>query len=340
MDKNIKDELQRKIDLEIIDDNDLELINQYNARLEGNELPIIYDKNHIKKIFNINKREQSEFFGKYRYKQYRKFSIPKKSGNWRKIQAPSERLLLIQRWIKEKILDKYNTSPNCTGFKKGSSILINAKFHENCSYLINMDIQDFFPSVYITKVYNIFLYLGYNSEVSMNLAKLCTNTKDVLPQGAPTSPTLANLSCLKLDKRLTKLSEKMNFNYSRYADDISISGNESILQLQKLFKKIIKEEGFNLNYNKYRIRKDGQRKEVTGLIVNNGIKIPRKYKKELEKEIYFCKQYGVADHLDRINCDKAHYKEHLYGKAYFIKMVEPEKGLYYIEQLNSIIWPY
>lgn len=171
------------------------------------------------------------------------------------------------------------------------------------------------------------------------MTNLCTNARSVLPQGSPASPTISNLVSLKLDKRLGRLADKIGASYTRYADDITFSGKKTIQKYIELIRKIIYEEGYEINEGKFRLQYAHQRQEVTGLIVNKEVAIPQKRINELENAIYYCKKYGVVDHMSHIGCEKGFYKEHLYGLAYFIKMVNPEKGLKYLLQLNEIEWP-
>ena len=107
-----------------------------------------------------------------------------------------------------------------------------------------------------------------------------------------------------------------------------------------LIYKIINEEGFSVNENKTRLQYNFQRQEVTGLLVNKKVSITHKLRKELEYAIYYCKKYGVVSHMEKIDCDKSFYKEHLYGIAYFVKMVNREKGLDYLRRLDEIEWLY
>lgn len=237
-------------------------------------------------------------------------------------------------------MDRVSSSEYATGFEHKTSIVKNAKKHLNQYCVINMDLKDFFSSVSKKKVFYLFSNLGYSKEMSYIFATICTY-QNALPQGAPTSPKLSNLSCIRLDKRLAGLCKTYGANYSRYADDITISGNKYIKNMIPIVKKIIQEEKFSVNNKKTRILEKSQRQEVTGLNLNAGkVTVPRQYKRELQQEIYYCKKFGVANHLAHINCNKAFYKEHLYGKACFIKMVEPEKGKQFLKQLDEINWSY
>jgi Retron-type reverse transcriptase len=252
------------------------LLKEYNERLQNNNVPIIYNLRHLRRIFRIRKREQNKYFGSGR-NEYHCFKIPKKSGGMREIVAPSDKLKSYQLWIKENILDKIKISDYATGFKKACSILDNAKIHVGKELVINLDLKDFFPSIKYSQVYKIFSYLGYTNEVSHLLTQLCTNKYNILPQGSPASPILSNIVTLKLDKRLSNLAKAYECSYSRYADDITFSGSKNIKKIIPLVKAIIHEEGFEVNENKLRFQYNFQRQEVTGLVVNKCVKISPKF---------------------------------------------------------------
>lgn len=322
----------------IISEKTQQAIIQYRERLESNNIPVIYNLRHLRKIFKIRRDEQDLFFGNRRSELYREFSISKKSGGKRFIEAPVKRLKEIQRWIKDKILDSFSASAYATGFRRNYSIVDNAKRHIGTELVMNFDIKDFFPSVEYADVFLIFLYFGYKKDVAHLLTKLCTNADNVLPQGSPASPAISNLVLLKLDKRLGKLAESIGCSYSRYADDITFSGGKSIKSIAPLVEKIICEEGYQVNPQKTRFQYHNRRQEVTGIIVNEKLSVFPEVEDELRNAIYFITKYGLADHMRHINCHKAFYREHLFGIAYYIKMVEPEKGEKYLAKLNEIEW--
>ena len=323
----------------IISEEDMLLLKEYNQRLKDNNVPVIYNLRHLRQLLGIHKSAQDRLLGLKKQDSYKTFFIPKKHGGLREIEAPNSEMKMIQYWIKDNILDKFSASQYARGFIKGKSIYDNAVQHTNKELVINIDLKDFFPSIGFQEIYKIFKYIGYTDSVSKLLTNLCTNTKGVLPQGSPASPAISNLVALKLDKRLGKLSEKIAADYTRYADDITISGDKSIKRYISLIRQIIFEEGYEINENKFRLQHSYQRQEVTGLIVNNGVIVPKKYINELENAIYYCKKYGVTSHMQKINCEKGFYKEHLYGIAYFIKMVDKSKGEKFILELNEIEWP-
>lgn len=107
-----------------------------------------------------------------------------------------------------------------------------------------------------------------------------------------------------------------------------------------MVEKIVAEENFTINKTKTRLQYKNQRQEVTGLIVNNKISISREMENEIKNAIYFIGKYGVCEHMRHIECNKSFYKEHLYGIAYFINMVDREKGQKYLRQLDLLEWEY
>lgn len=333
-----KDNLQVALQRGVITQETHDSIIQYKQRLCENSVVVIYNLRHLRKIFKIRKKEQDSYFGDNRVSLYRTFSIPKKSGGSRQIEAPCKRLKEIQRWIKDEIVDKFVISEYATGFRKHMSIVDNAKKHVRKDLVINMDIKDFFPSVTYAQVFLMFIYIGYRKDVAHLLTKLCTNADNVLPQGSPASPSISNHILLKLDKRLGKLAESIGADYSRYADDITFSGNGSISSIISLVEEIVDEEGFQINKNKTRLQYNNQRQEVTGLIVNSKITVSSTIENEIRNALYFIGKFGLHDHMKHIGCNKSFYKEHLYGIAYFIKMIDGEKGKKYLDQLDQVIW--
>ena len=298
-----KNNLQIALQQGVITQDAYNSITEYKQRLNDNNVPVIYNLRHLRKIFRIKKREQDIFFGENKSSLYRSFSIPKKSGGVRQIEAPCKRLKEIQRWIKDEIVDKFVVSEYATGFRKNMSIVDNARKHVGKELVINMDIKDFFPSVTYADILLMFMYIGYRKDVAHLLTKLCTNAENVLPQGSPASPSISNHILLKLDKRLGRLAESVGADYSRYADDITFSGKRGISTIIPLVEQIIEEEGFLVNENKTRLQYNNQRQEVTGLIVNNKIAVSSMIEDEIRNAIYFIKKYeqlSIGDKRARV----------------------------------------
>ena len=336
---NNEDRIKDAVSRGLISEETETALLEYRKRLLSNGIPVIYNLRHLRKIFQIRHSEQELFFGDRRSELYTTFSISKKSGGKRIIEAPVDRLKQIQRWINDEILSSFSASEYATGFRRNYSIVDNAKKHVGKELVIAIDVKDFFPSITYADVLQVFVYFGYKLDVAHLLTKLCTNANNVLPQGSPASPTLSNLVALRLDKRLGKLAESIGCDYSRYADDITFSGKKTIKSILPLVEVILYEEGFHINPTKTRLQYKHQRQEVTGLIVNSKLSVSPKLTKELDNALFFIKKYGLPDHMEHIGCDKSFYKEHLYGIAYFIKMVDQKKGVYYLTAFNKIDWP-
>lgn len=331
--------LQHKLQEKGYNDDYTMLCVSYSEKLLNSNLPVIFDINHLCLLIGIKKQDLLKLVcADYCY--YSRVVIQKKNGGKRELNIPSADLKYIQRWILDNILCKMHVSDYSTGFCNNRSILDNAKRHTGKQCVLNIDLKDFFPSINFDRIFMIFKYYGYTKEVSFILAKLCTY-KNELPQGSPASPNLSNICCLSLDARLSAIAIKNNADYSRYADDITLSGSRNILGLLAITRRIINEEGFTINEKKTRTAFSHQRQEVTGLIVNNEkVRVSKKYKRTLYQELYYCEKYGVDDHMKRTKCNKAFFKEHLYGKAFFVNMVEPDEGKKLFKLLERIDWDY
>ena len=317
---------------------DIVAAEQYAENLMQLGMPVIFDLHHFAKLVGKEARDignmmvhQEDFF-------YRQVQIEKKHGGYRTLDIPAVNLRKIQKWILKNILYQISVSEHACGFCKKRSIVTNAERHVGKGCVINVDIKDFFPSVHGDQIFKIFYYYGYTTEVSYLLSRLCTY-RDYLPQGAPTSPYLSNIVCLKLDKRLSQLAKSYHAEYSRYADDITFSGNAGIKAMLPIVERILNEEGYLLNKDKTRIAYKHQRQEVTGLLVNGTtVQVSKQYLKKFSQEIYYCKKFGVRSHMEHIHCEKRFFRDHMYGKAYFIQMVDRDMGKRYFAELEQIDW--
>jgi retron-type reverse transcriptase len=231
-----------------------------------------------------------------RVSHYQRFLIPKKSGGSRQISAPMPRLKRVQYWILDNILAKVPVHEAAHGFVPGRSILTNAAPHTGRGVVVNLDLKDFFPTLSWRRVRGKFQGLGYSGAVATVLALICTepDADEVeldgqrlfvrkgprrLPQGAPTSPALTNLICSRLDKRLSGLAAKLGFTYTRYADDLTFSASGEAAEitgtLLKAVEAIVTAEGFAVHPGKTRVMRSHRRQEVTGLVVNERVGVPR-----------------------------------------------------------------
>jgi RNA-directed DNA polymerase len=283
---------------------------------------------------------------------YQKFYLPKKSGGRRLISAPMPRLKKVQHWILENILNKVTLHNAAHGFTASRSIVTNAKQHTGKAFVVNIDVKDFFPSIQFKRVKGLLRQLGYSEKIAVILALICTKavtdqveidgkqyfvqkSERVLPQGAPTSPAITNILCYKLDKRLQGLATKLNCNYSRYADDISFSANNSGTNAQQLLwriKKIVTDEGFTVHPEKIRIMRKGTKQEVTGLVVNEKMSVDRKKLRQFRAMLHQLKVKGG----EHIQWGKGELTPSIIGYINFIKMVNPSKAEKFKQQFASL----
>lgn len=226
---------------------------------------------------------------------YTSFNILKKNGTTREISAPSPKLKNIQKklanflYLQKTTLDKSKPNFPCLshGFELNKSIITNAKAHRNKKIVINMDLEDFFDSFHFGRVRGYFnknKNFLYPIEVSTMIAQIAC-FKGKLPQGSPSSPIITNLICQTLDVKLFRVAKKFKLNYTRYADDLTFSTNDSnFLNFQEDFinevSNIIKNNGLAINVKKTRIQYKNSKQTVTGLIVNNKINIDNNYFKD------------------------------------------------------------
>lgn len=331
-------ELRKELKLRQEKKEDIKASIEYAKNLLELNLPVVFNKEHFSFLVGRDENEISTMMALLETHYYSKAYIQKKNGKQRTLDIPAVSLRIIQKWILDNILNKIRISEYATGFCKKKSIVTNASYHIGKKCVINLDIKDFFPSITQKQVFRIFYYYGYTAEVSHMFARLCTYN-GYLPQGAVTSPTISNIICLKLDKRIALLASKYNATYSRYADDITISGEYGIKKMLPIIDLIVNEEGFSLNEKKTRISYYYQRQEITGLVVNGGvIRVPKSYLKKFKQEIYYCKKFGPSNHLKHENINKNNFKDHMYGKAYFISMVDNRIGKELLSELDAIEW--
>lgn len=221
---------------------------------------------------------------------YKESKIPKKDGSFRKIYSPNKNLLTIQRRLLEILENSVQIHPRAYGFVKNKSTVDNARQHLNKKYLLNIDLENFFPSISAGRVHSLFSnYFKLNKTVASTLTNLCCHPEGFLPQGAPTSPMISNILCKTLDNDLNRLAKNsFGSSYTRYADDISFSSNrpfkdgiinevDGVVELGSTLKGIISRNGFRINSDKIRLQKNYEHQEVTGIVVNSKLNIDRRY---------------------------------------------------------------
>lgn len=307
----------------------------YIKAITKKNVPIIFEFEHLCKLLGRSNEYLASVVNSPS-NHYYTFKIPKRNGGTREITSPYPALLEIQYWILENILKTITISPYAHGFAYKKSIISNSKIHIGQKELLKIDLKDYFPSIKINRIITVFKKLGYPNEISFLLAAICSY-EEHLPQGAPTSPYLSNIVSKKLDKRLIFFAKKFDLKYTRYADDLTFSGNQIPVKLIEYIDKIIVEEGFEVNKTKTRLYKNKSKRIVTGISVSgNEIKIPREYKRLLKTELHYIFKYGLKSHTSKKKIKKSNYLLSIYGKVNFWLSVEPE-NLYALESRRKLI---
>ncbi|MGC7903480.1 reverse transcriptase family protein [Vibrio anguillarum] len=338
------------------------LVKSGNA-IKSKRKPVIFTLAHLANCTDTQYSDLYAFVSRKGYfsesePHYRTFSIKKRSGGNRIIHVPHPVLKIAQSWIARHILDDGDVHDCAKAYKSGESIIDNASPHCESEWLLKLDICDFFHNISERQVYYVFRKMQYSSLLSLELARLCTKIIDKrpnhrwnnnpknykikeyssdrvgsLPQGAPTSPSLSNIICKDLDETLFMLALESNACYTRYADDLTFSFNNTTRKDIVNFKRKVSNElikyGFKINAKKTRIVAPGARKIVTGLIVNGPVPtIPRELKDKIKADLYYCKKFGVANH-----CIKNKYQSiigfsnHMRGMISFVNSVDKKLAL-------------
>lgn len=277
---------------------------------------------------------------------YVEFEVPKARGGTRRIAAPRAPLRTVQRIILDQILAKVPLHDACHGFVEGRSTVTNARPHVGAALVIKLDLKDFFPTVHYRRVRGLFQYLGYNEEVSKLLAGLTTYRPKiddavvwpgVLPQGAPTSPALANLACRRLDQRLARLAARYGATYTRYADDLTFSFQASpdirIGRFLWWVDGICQQEGFTERSEKRRILRAKHQQRVTGLVVNAKVDIPRADRRRFRAILHNCQRHGVASQAK----GRDDFAAYLQGYAAYVNMVNPTLGRAWLAEVARLL---
>ena len=287
---------------------------------------------------------------------YVRFTVPKKSGGVRELAAPHRNLAAAQRWIFENILQGLQTHLAAHGFVKGRSIRTNAHLHVGQHVVVNVDLENFFPTITFNRVRGAFEHLGYSPAVATILALLTTESprREVeyagsrfhvaigpraLPQGACTSPALSNLISRRLDSRLTGIAAKLGWRYTRYADDMSFSADEAASPRDKTgyllarIRHIVQEEGFSVNEGKTRVLKQSTAMKVTGLVVNDRLGVSRRETRTLRAILHNARKHGLASQ-NRNN--HPHFESQLRGRIAFVEMINPDQARDLVEAFQSL----
>jgi len=279
--------------------------------------------------------------------------IKKPSGGIRLLEKPKWQMKQVQRYILHGILDRIPAHSSSHGFQKKRSILTYVNPHVGKKVVIKMDLKNYFLSVEKARVRALFHLAGYPPTVSSLLAGLCSNRLESpslpygltdrwryefphLPQGAPSSPALADRLLFRVDLRLDGLAQKMGLNYTRYADDLAFSTNDESMRgkrtepLIKLVQNIIEEEGFHVNPTKTRVMHQSQRQRLAGLVINQRTNVERSAYDQIRAILYRCQQNGLeAENRE----EHPAFLHHLQGRVEFVRSTNRARG----DKLQSML---
>ena len=289
----------------------------------------------IKTLFSVSNSLSSH---------YKRVKIPKKNGSFRELSVPDAILKKIQSAIANKILAYEPISQYAQAYKPGASVQRNAAHHVGKKKILKLDIKHFFDSIlYSTVKDKCFPAERFSEPIRILLSMLCYN-REALPQGAPSSPIITNIIMRDFDEKVGRFCEEKNVSYTRYCDDMTFSGDFDEKPIIEFVKAELFEHGYLLNNKKTVVISSSGRQIVTGVVVNEKVTVPAEYKSKIRQEVYFCKKFGVENHLCHINYDgdaKA-YLRSLLGRVSFVLQTEPgeqeflEYKTYLIEILSQI----
>ncbi len=280
-----------------------------------------------------------EVHGDAAVNHYRYLLRRKTRGGTRVIEAPKARLKALQRAILHGIVAHVPDHDSAYAFLAGRNCLDGAARHAGEPLVVSFDLKDFFPSISWRRVFGLFRRLGYPNAVARYLTGICMTRTPLwllerlpfavrqihawphLPQGSPVSPALANKVVFSLDIRLAALAKRLDATYTRYADDLSFSGDRGIAGvILRAVPEIVREEGFAVNPAKTRIMSRTSRQMVTGVVVNQHLNVKRTEFDRLKAVIHACGR--PSDH----RLTDAAFRARLLGQIGWVEQVNPHRG--------------
>ena len=360
------------------DKRSIESITAYAHRLKSKNLPVVFSLGHLSKITGVDYHVLHQTVDRDRETaNYKMFRISKRSGGFRYIHIVESKLARVQKYIHTEILKRVSPHPTSFAFHSEGGIYKCAARHCEARWLLQFDLENFFYDIDERRVFRVFENFGYRSILAFEMARLCTTTKlpkpilnhpryrakgimrprlfekktfyedarpGVLPQGASTSPMLANFVARSLDETLDAYAMENSLVYTRYADDITFSAYElperkSIGKLKREIVHIIRKYGFKENEKKFRVAGPGSRKRVLGLLVDGREpKLSKETRKRVDRLLYAVEKYGwdaVASH-DGFGSTYG-LQNHLCGLIAFTKDVDRGRWESYDKKFHSLL---
>jgi len=266
---------------------------------------------------------------------YRHYRLKKKTGGYRDISIPNPSLSRIQRAISAELTELVEMNDCVHGFIRGRSIISNASAHLGGENFLQTDIMDFFGSCDDDKFLSNFVPLIRGKNTVTILRQFCfLNGK--LPQGAPSSPVISNICANALDLEVDKYCRQNSFIYTRYADDLNLSGKVITPRALGEVKSIIERHGFSQNLKKTRLINSGRKVIITGISVGRGkLHIPRELKREIRRDAHFLKINGIIAESGFEKPYDPFYFDRVMGRLNYWNQVEPD-NLYPIRLMKEL----
>ena len=295
--------------------------------------------------------------------------VAKRSGGYRLLEIPKMRLRQLQRKLLRELLEYVPPHEAAHGFRSRHSCKTNAEPHVGHDVVIRMDLQDFFISIGRARIEGMFRMFGYPEKAAQAFAGLCTTRVPAslfrmrddakydfelpqtswllrkrllsphLPQGAPTSPALANLCAFNLDLRLHAAVEAMDGHYTRYADDLTFSGGKQLARganrFIELIARIVQDEGYAVNFRKTKVMLASRRQQVTGIVVNRKLNLSRRECDQLKATLNNCVRLGPSSQNRRGLED---FHGHMAGRIAHLTAINPARGLKLKALFDSVAW--
>ncbi len=322
--------------------------------LEANELDWFADRKGLERLVGDGPLRH------YRYRWFRK-----RGGLPRLIEAPKLRLKVMQQRLLAELFDVIPVHAAAHGFRKGRSVKTYVEPHAGQTIVLRMDLKDFFPSIETSRLTGLLMSVGYPEEVARTLTALCSNRAPAdawqmfpdpehwerrreselllqrahFPQGAPTSPAIANLMAYRLDCRLAGLADWGGATYTRYADDLLFSGGPDFADKSKRFHiyvaAIALEEGFQVNHHQTRCMTQSQQQSAAGVVLNSRPNVPRAEYDRLKAILHQATLTGP----DAQNRDQHRdFRSHLAGRIAYVSQWNPKRGEKLKRLFEQIVW--
>ena len=266
---------------------------------------------------------------KSKYNNYHTVVIHRGRGHKNRVlSVPNNFLKMVQRRLLERYLYRLDVSECSTAYSKGKSLLDNASPHVGKECVLKLDISHFFDSIDDDMVYMIMKQFGLSDPATALLTNLCVHNCK-LPQGAPTSPYIANLVMTHFDEKLGAWFSERSIAYTRYCDDMTFSGTKEAVKSSHIIRKVkrmLYRMGFELNEKKTVFISSSQQQRVTGIVVNERPQLTREMRRSIRQEVYYCTKYGVKESLQHRGLDisEQKYLHSLLGQISFALQIDPQ----------------